>query len=135
MPHSDEVQQFEQERQDGFTNQLHNGALTKRKRPESNEEEPPKTVQPQVFDPTITIHTKGPRYKPTKEPHLWLFPSTLEERRKFRVYVDLYNKGMYVTDASKFGGDFLAYPGLYAVEGVAADYMQVIHYDFMPNYW
>ena len=31
---------------------------------------------------------------------------------KFKIFEDLWNKGFYITDGSKFGGDFLAYPGM-----------------------
>jgi len=31
---------------------------------------------------------------------------------KYKVFEDLWNKGFYITDGSKFGSDFLAYPGM-----------------------
>ena len=31
---------------------------------------------------------------------------------KSKIFEDLWNKGFYITDGSKFGGDFLAYPGM-----------------------
>jgi len=70
--------------------------------------------KPQVFDPTITIHTKtnsNNTTRPEQELLTWQYPKTPEEKRRFRVYEDLHNKGMYVTNASKFGGDYLVYLG------------------------
>ena len=34
-----------------------------------------------------------------------------EEDEKFLIFEDLYNKGFYVTDGSKFGADFAVYNG------------------------
>lgn len=34
-----------------------------------------------------------------------------EDILKMRVFYDLWKKGFYLTNGSKFGGDFLAYPG------------------------
>ncbi|NXT30393.1 SEN34 endonuclease, partial [Syrrhaptes paradoxus] len=31
--------------------------------------------------------------------------------RRFRVYRDLWGRGLHVTGGGKFGGDFLVYPG------------------------
>jgi len=108
VPHLSEIQQFEQERRDAFAKQLHNGTA-KRKKPEPHDEEQPSTAQQQTSDPSTIIPTKASRY--TQVPASWSYPSTPEERRKFRVFSDLYDKGMYISDASKFGGDFLAYSG------------------------
>jgi len=44
-------------------------------------------------------------------PVTWTYPSTEEERHRYMVFEDLWNKGLYLTKGSKFGGDFLAYLG------------------------
>lgn len=41
----------------------------------------------------------------------WLYPSTPKELLSYRVFKDLWEKGYHLTKGSKFGGDFLAYPG------------------------
>jgi len=41
----------------------------------------------------------------------WTFPMTEEDKHKFLVFEDLWEKGFYLTNGSKFGGDFLAYSG------------------------
>lgn len=38
-------------------------------------------------------------------------PFTNEERLKYSVFCDLHDQGFYVANGSKFGGDFLVYPG------------------------
>lgn len=40
-----------------------------------------------------------------------LHPVTSIAKRNFKVFTDLYCRGMYITNASKFGGDYLAYTG------------------------
>lgn len=47
----------------------------------------------------------------TSIPVDWKFPSTARENLRYRVFKDLWEKGHYLTAATKFGGDFLAYPG------------------------
>ncbi|KAI9015211.1 hypothetical protein BC832DRAFT_618824 [Gaertneriomyces semiglobifer] len=42
---------------------------------------------------------------------LWKFPSSDKARLKFKVFSALWAKGYYITSGSKFGGDFLLYPG------------------------
>lgn len=41
----------------------------------------------------------------------WDFPSTFDEKCKYAVYCDLWNKGYHITNGSKFGSDYLVYPG------------------------
>lgn len=41
----------------------------------------------------------------------WDYPQTEEERRRFLVFKDLYLKGFRITAGSKFGADYLLYPG------------------------
>ncbi len=41
----------------------------------------------------------------------WKYPSTNREQTRFEIFCDLWERGFYLTAGSKFGGDFLAYPG------------------------
>ncbi|KAL4440341.1 hypothetical protein ABPG75_003342 [Micractinium tetrahymenae] len=41
----------------------------------------------------------------------WTFPATQEERHRYWVFRDLHAKGYRLTGGSKFGADFLVYPG------------------------
>jgi hypothetical protein len=41
----------------------------------------------------------------------WPFPSTQEERHRYVVFRDLHARGFRITGGSKFGADFLLYPG------------------------
>ena len=47
--------------------------------------------------------------------HVWSFPSNVEERARCEVFRDLWEKGYYMGGGSKFGGDWLVYPGACAV--------------------
>ena len=40
-----------------------------------------------------------------------LYKSSKHQSTKFAVFRDLWEKGYYLTGGTKFGGDFLAYPG------------------------
>lgn len=40
----------------------------------------------------------------------WTFPETELEKLRYQVYMDLWGKGYYITQGSKFGGDYLVYP-------------------------
>ncbi|TPX72717.1 hypothetical protein SpCBS45565_g00244 [Spizellomyces sp. 'palustris'] len=42
---------------------------------------------------------------------LWQYPSTPEDRLRYKVFCALWEKGYYITTGSKFGGDYLMYPG------------------------
>jgi tRNA splicing endonuclease len=41
----------------------------------------------------------------------WTFPSTVEERDSYLVFKDLHSRGFRITGGSKFGADYLLYPG------------------------
>ena len=41
----------------------------------------------------------------------WTYPQTSCEKLRYQVFVDLWEKGYYLTSGINFGGDFLAYPG------------------------
>ena len=41
----------------------------------------------------------------------WTYPHTETEKLHYRVFLDLWEKGYYLTSGVKFGGDLLAYPG------------------------
>ncbi|KAH3709485.1 hypothetical protein DPMN_068948 [Dreissena polymorpha] len=41
----------------------------------------------------------------------WTYPKSDKEVLRYRVFRDLWDKGHYLTSGSKFGGDFIAYPG------------------------
>jgi tRNA-splicing endonuclease subunit Sen34 len=43
--------------------------------------------------------------------HVWSYPSSAEERARCEVFRDLWEKGYYMGGGSKFGGDWLVYPG------------------------
>lgn len=42
---------------------------------------------------------------------MWTFPETELEKLRYKVFLDLWEKGYYITQGSKFGGDYLVYPG------------------------
>lgn len=42
---------------------------------------------------------------------LWTYPSNQEERAKCAVFADLWQKGYYMGNGLRFGGDWLVYPG------------------------
>lgn len=41
----------------------------------------------------------------------WNYPSTEEEKLRYCVFKDLWEKEFFITSGIKYGGDFLAYPG------------------------
>lgn len=41
----------------------------------------------------------------------WLYPENNTDRLHYRVFCDLWEKGYFLTSGSKFGGNYLAYPG------------------------
>jgi hypothetical protein len=47
----------------------------------------------------------------TLQPVQWSFPHTQQQQLRMAVYADLHSRGYYLTSGSKFGGDYLAYPG------------------------
>lgn len=46
-----------------------------------------------------------------REAGIWDYPSTPEERARCAVFRDLRGKGYYLGIGTKFGGDYLVYPG------------------------
>ncbi len=48
---------------------------------------------------------------PIRDKQLWTFGSTQEEKRRWLIFEDLWKRGYWLTNGSKFGGDFLVYPG------------------------
>ena len=50
----------------------------------------------------------GPRNVQTAD---WDFPETPQEIMRCQVFRNFWEQGYYLTSGSKFGGDFLAYPG------------------------
>jgi hypothetical protein len=42
---------------------------------------------------------------------VWSYPASAEERARCEVFRDLWEKGYYMGGGSKFGGDWLVYPG------------------------
>jgi len=58
----------------------------------------------------ICINSVSTR-KNTSSTLQWTFPITEEENHRYIVFEDLWTKGFYLTNGSKFGGDFLAYSG------------------------
>jgi tRNA-splicing endonuclease subunit Sen34 len=44
--------------------------------------------------------------------NVWNYPATPEDRARCEVFRDLWEKGYYMGGGSKFGGDWLVYPGM-----------------------
>ncbi|XP_071496102.1 tRNA-splicing endonuclease subunit Sen34-like [Diadema antillarum] len=42
---------------------------------------------------------------------MWRFPSNEREELRFQIFLHFWQMGYYLTSGTKFGGDFLAYPG------------------------
>ena len=42
---------------------------------------------------------------------VWDYPSTEMEKLRYKVFREFWEQGYYMTSGSKFGGDFLVYPG------------------------
>lgn len=61
--------------------------------------------------PTYTYETLDA----AREAHVWNYPSNAEERARCEVFRDLWEKGYYMGGGSKFGGDWLVYPGACAL--------------------
>jgi tRNA-splicing endonuclease subunit Sen34 len=61
--------------------------------------------------PTYTYE----RLDAAREAHVWNYPSNAEERARCEVFRDLWEKGYYMGGGSKFGGDWLVYPGACAL--------------------
>ncbi|KAK2076916.1 hypothetical protein QBZ16_005144 [Prototheca wickerhamii] len=48
---------------------------------------------------------------PAEQRQRWEYPQTQEERQRYAVFRDLVSRGFRVTGGSKFGADYLIYPG------------------------
>ncbi|CAL1541976.1 unnamed protein product [Lymnaea stagnalis] len=59
----------------------------------------------------VQIFTESPWKQSVQRTFDWLYPCTEKEIMRYLVFRDLWNKGFYLTSGSKFGGDFLVYPG------------------------
>jgi len=42
----------------------------------------------------------------------WKYPVTSNQRLRYKIYKDLWERQYYITNGEKFGGDFLVYPGI-----------------------
>lgn len=59
----------------------------------------------------IHIPTEMPLRLQSFPPADWTYPQTDCEKLHYKVFLDLWEKGYYLTSGVNFGGDFLAYPG------------------------
>lgn len=81
-------------------------------RQELLEEEMAKLPKLDKNEALIQTHTVYPwSHKDDIEMIEWKYPSSDEEKLRYETYKDLWEKGYYVTNGEKFGGDFLVYPG------------------------
>ncbi|XP_062606664.1 tRNA-splicing endonuclease subunit Sen34-like [Saccostrea cucullata] len=58
----------------------------------------------------VQLFTESP-YVDEEVPAVWSFPTTERDHLRYHVYRDLWNQGYFLSNGSKFGGDFLVYPG------------------------
>ncbi|XP_076302820.1 tRNA splicing endonuclease subunit 34 [Lasioglossum baleicum] len=76
------------------------------------EEEMAKLPKLDKSEALIQTHTVYPwTYKEDAEIVEWKYPSTYKQQLRYKTYKDLWERGYFVTNGEKFGGDFLAYPG------------------------
>ncbi|RKO92684.1 hypothetical protein BDK51DRAFT_17230 [Blyttiomyces helicus] len=54
---------------------------------------------------------KGVDITEARRSELWTWPRTDAERLRLKVFKGLWDKGYYISSGSKFGGDYLMYPG------------------------
>ncbi|XP_055871790.1 tRNA-splicing endonuclease subunit Sen34-like [Biomphalaria glabrata] len=59
----------------------------------------------------VQIFTESPWNQSLHIYEDWEYPNTEKELIRYLVFKDLWKKGFYMTSGSKFGGDFLVYPG------------------------
>lgn len=59
----------------------------------------------------VQIHAVCTHRKKTCETIEWKFPSTNEEKLRYKTFKDFWECGHFLTSGNKFGGDFLVYPG------------------------
>jgi len=60
---------------------------------------------------TIITQSKIPKREKLDITAYWNFPITRREQMQAKIYADLWNRGYFISTASKFGGDYLLYPG------------------------
>ncbi|CAG8527339.1 4069_t:CDS:2 [Paraglomus occultum] len=84
----------------------------------------PKLEPPRGFSPSVTTKTSSylfPWYDDKNCSHasleearsqlIWTWPESDEDKTRYKVFKDIWEKGYYITSGSKFGSDYLAYPG------------------------
>ncbi|KAH9494472.1 tRNA-splicing endonuclease subunit Sen34 [Bulinus truncatus] len=59
----------------------------------------------------VQIFTENPWTQSVHVYEDWEYPNTERELIRYLVFRDLWRKGFFMTSGSKFGGDFLVYPG------------------------
>lgn len=60
----------------------------------------------------IQLYTESPYNEALDEcGSKWCYPYNDKEATRYKVFKDLWMKGNFLTSGSKFGGDFLVYPG------------------------
>lgn len=59
----------------------------------------------------VQIFTESPYRLDQEIPAEWSHPESKQEQLRYHVYRDLWNQGFFLSNGSKFGGDFLVYPG------------------------
>lgn len=58
------------------------------------------------------VNSLGEEPQPALDANVtWSFPCTVEERHRYIVFKDLHARGFRLTGGSKFGADYLVYPG------------------------
>ena len=74
-------------------------------------------------------------YQPGKEVAAdWHFPHSKQDRLRYLVYKDLWDQGYFLSNGSKFGGDFLVYPGKVLL-GWNEHYCKCIAFDHVPVFF
>lgn len=63
------------------------------------------------FDPSIPGTTLYETLESARQAGIWTYPSTPLERARCATFHHLWSQGMYLGTGSKFGGEFLVYPG------------------------
>ncbi|GAB1600854.1 tRNA-splicing endonuclease subunit Sen34-like [Argonauta hians] len=59
----------------------------------------------------VQIFTEDPWVTRTYKEVEWTFPSNATQNLRFQVFKEFWEQGYFLTNGSKFGGDFLVYPG------------------------
>jgi tRNA-splicing endonuclease subunit Sen34 len=87
-------------------------SANKKKNTEESSDRDDKYLKELKGNEQITIEPSPNRPMTYEDPAtFWTFPVTKEERHRFLVFEDMWRRGYYLTNGSKFGGDFLAYSG------------------------